>query len=148
MPFRRLLPTIAVLLALGCLPSTALADAAGSAFVKEVNVVRADHGLGKVKASTNLGKSSSRYARWMLRRNYFGHLARIRMNRRFSRRGEVLARTRREAPTPQAVVEAWLASRAHRAVLLNPRYRYAGVGLARGAGARPTTLLVGHFGAR
>ncbi len=118
-------------------------------YVAKVNEARASHGLHRVRLSQSLQRSSSSYSRWMLRRNYFGHLSRIRASRRFSLRGEVLARTRTPDPSPGEIVRAWLRSPTHRAVLLNPRYRFVGVGQAHGPlGAGGATLVTGHFGGR
>lgn len=146
------LTAVLFVLTLACLaiPSASAAAApASSSFVGKVNKVRASHGLTKLTSSASLRGSSRGYARWMLRRDYFGHRARIQASQRFALRGEVLARTPARDPSPGAIVNAWLASPAHRAVLLNPRYRYVGIGLAEGRLAgRRTTLLVGHFGAR
>ncbi len=129
------------------LPANAASATASNPFVSKVNEARVSHGLTKLKASTSLRRSSRGYARWMLRRNYFGHRASIQASKRFTLRGEVLARMRTSKPTATQIVNAWLDSPAHRAVLLNPRYRYIGVGLAHGPlGSRPATLLVGHFG--
>jgi len=142
---------VVALSSLAYLPASASASAAPAtdSFVAKVNKARTSHGLVKVKVSTSLKESSRGYARWMLRRSYFGHLARIRASHRFGLRGEVLARMRGADPTAAQIVRAWLNSPAHRAVLLNPRYRYVGVGLAQGRSAgRRTTLMVGHFGAR
>ena len=135
------------LISLASLPASAASATTANPFVSKVNKARASHGLTKLKASTSLGRSSRRYARWMLRRSYFGHRASIQASKRFTLRGEVLARTRAREPTTAQIVNAWLDSPTHRAVLLNPRYRYIGVGLAHGQlSRRPATLLVGHFG--
>lgn len=129
------------------LPAGATAATAPDSFIAKLNEARASHGLTKLKASTSLGRSARSYARWMLRRSYFGHRPSIQVSRRFALRGEVLARTRARNPAPAQIVNAWLDSPTHRAVLLNPRYRYIGVGLADGRlSRRPATLLVGHFG--
>ncbi len=134
---------------LAYLPASASAAPTTDSFVAKVNKARASHGLVKVKVSTSLNESSRGYARWMLRRSYFGHLSSIRASHRFGLRGEVLARTRGGDPTAGQIVRAWLNSPTHRAVLLNPRYRWVGVGLAQGQSeSQRTTLLVGHFGAR
>ncbi len=140
---------VVALSSLAYLPASASAAPATDSFVAKVNEARTAHGLVKVKLSTSLNESSRGYARWMLRQSYFGHLSRIRASHRFGLRGEVLARMRGADPTAAQIVRAWVNSPAHRAVLLNPRYRYVGVGLAQGRSAgRRTTLMVGHFGAR
>ncbi len=134
---------------LAYLPVSASAAPTTDSFVAKVNEARASHGLVKVKVSTSLNESSRGYAGWMLRRSYFGHLSSLRISHRFGLRGEVLARTRGGDRTAGEIVRAWLNSPTHRAVLLNPRYRWVGVGLAQGRSAsRRTSLFVGHFGAR
>ena len=148
LPPRRLIAFVLLIatVSLASLPQGASA-ASPRAFASKVNKARASHGLPALRASVSLRGSSRAYARWMLRRDSFGHRARIQASKRFSLRGEVLARTPARAPTAGQIIRAWLDSPSHRAVLLNPRYRYIGVGLARGRLAgRPTTLLVGHFG--
>ncbi len=84
----------------------------------------------------------------MLDRSYFGHRPSIRMTRRFRRRGEVLARSYEDHPSPESVVRDWLASQSHRAVLLDARFKFVGVGITSGwLGDHHTTLVTGHFGA-
>ena len=149
--FRRLTApslVLALLLAAAAMAPTAEASTTRS-YAAKVNQVRASHGLQKLTVSRSLQRSSSTYSRWMLRRDYFGHRSAIQASRRFSRRGEVLARTGARAPTAAEIVRAWLKSPTHRAVLLNPRYRFIGIGQARGSlGADAATLVTGHFGAR
>jgi len=83
----------------------------------------------------------------MLRRGYFGHLSRIQASRGFGYLGEVLARSRSSTATRAAsVVSAWMNSRTHRAVLMNRRFRYVGIGIGRGRSLG--NVVVGHFGAR
>lgn len=113
-------------------------------FVVKVNDARASNGLVRVKVSASLENSSTEYAQWMMRRGYFGHLERIRMNPSFTFRGEVLHRMQGADPTAKGIVRGWLNSPPHRRVLLNPRYRYIGIGQAQD---RRITLTVGHFGA-
>ena len=116
-------------------------------FVERINDARTAHGLREVRSSGQLQESSTDYSWWMLDTAYFGHSASIRVSRRFGLRGEVLARTDQEDPSADHIVGQWLASPSHRAVVLNPRFRFVGVGIARGwLGEVPTTLVTGHFG--
>ncbi len=113
---------------------------------ESVNAARGAHGLPEVTLSRALQRSATAYSKWMLRSDYFGHVGSIRAPRRFRRRGEVLAATPLRHPSARQIVSQWLNSRFHRAVVLNRRYRFIGVGVARGRlGARPTTVLTGHF---
>lgn len=136
------------LLALLAPPRVAPAGASGrQAFVSQVNDARAAHGLRPLRLAPALRRSSRNYARWMLGNQHFGHLAAIRAPRRFSLLGEVLARTPGRRPSAERTVKQWLASPSHRAVLLSRRFRFIGIGLARGRlGSRPVTLVAGHFG--
>lgn len=140
---------LAFALVVVAVPSSAMAASSPGAFVTKVNQARAAHGMRALRASSSLRRSSTRYSSWMLRRDYFGHLAAIRASHTFSRRGEVLARTGRRAPDVAQIVRQWLRSPAHRAVLLNRRYRFIGIGIGIGRlGSRRATLVTGHFGAR
>lgn len=47
--------------------------------------------------------------------------------------GEILAWASADLSTPRAVVKAWMASPAHRAVISEPAYREVGVGIRQGA---------------
>jgi uncharacterized protein YkwD len=63
--------------------------------------------------------------------------------------GEVIGYGTGPAGRPQAIVKAWLRSKAHRTILLNPRWRDVGVGRASGtfrgrSGAMMFTVDVGR----
>ncbi len=138
-----LLTALACLLASpSVLPAASTEASAASAdpIVKRINSVRRAHHLPRLRTSTSLKRSARRYAIYMGRRGYFGHLSRIRASRRFNYLGEVLARAS-APPTAAWTVRAWMRSPAHRRVLTNPRYRSVGIG-------RRGNMLVGHFGAR
>jgi uncharacterized protein YkwD len=83
----------------------------------------------------------------MLRRQYFGHLSRIRASSRFTRLGEALALDPGWVGRYWWVVPAWLASPSHRAILLGRRYRYAGIAAVKGVFyGRPVVAWVLHVG--
>jgi uncharacterized protein YkwD len=112
-----------------------------------VNAVRAQHGLGALRGSPSLGRSARAYARWMLRRGYFGHLSRIRASAAFGSLGENLELHRGHRPRVRATVGRWLRSPPHRALMLSSGYRWLGAGMARGRYAgSPSTAWVLHFG--
>ena len=150
---KRWVPSVAVaaLLSMATLGTfeMPMAEAASPrAFVEEINEARKAAGVPELRRSQRLRRSSADYGEWMLDRNYFGHRPSIRMTRRFRLRGEVLARTDEDDPGPESIVRDWLNSRSHRAVLLDPRYRFVGVGIAQGwLDEEPATLVTGHFGA-
>ena len=117
--------------------------------VAAVNEVRAQHGLPALAGSTTLHQSARRYAEWMLRADYFGHLSRIRASSRFSMLGETLAWHSGHRPRVASTVRRWLKSPPHRAVILSGKFRYAGAGTRadRFRGRRTRTWVM-HFGAR
>jgi uncharacterized protein YkwD len=143
---------IGVLLVACCLAAAGPATAGASTsaekrMVKKVNSVRAGHGLRPLRGSRRLGGSAARYARRMLRADYFGHQPRIRASSRYSRLGENLAWHTGLRPRVRYTVRAWLNSPPHRALLLSGGFRWLGAGLARGRlHGRAGTTWVLHFG--
>jgi uncharacterized protein YkwD len=106
------------------------------AVLREVNKHRARHGKRKLKGSASLRASAAAFARTLRRTGRFGHAARIHADRKFVWLGEVLAK----GPTsPRAVVDAWMNSPPHRAILLSDKARKAGF-------ARKGNIWVGHLG--
>ena len=110
-----------------------------------VNAERAARGLAPLRLHRRLETAATRHARDMVARAYFDHASPD--GQRISERvraagylrgahswtvGEVLAWLVRPRPTPVAVVEAWMKSRPHRAVLLRRSFREIGVAFRRG----------------
>jgi uncharacterized protein YkwD len=134
---------------------------AGSATVRAVNRARERHGLRRLRRSRSLGSSARRYAVWMLRVDYFGHLSHIRASRRFRRLGEALTIWFRDpglAPDAdpgaarraqvEKTVRGWLDSPPHRRLLLSRHFTKVGAGYAAGFfRERSATTWVLHFGA-
>ncbi len=145
------LRSIAAILAVAC--TFLLAPAAGEArespspMVDEINQVRKAHGVRPVLYSPSLSRSSSRFARYLARTRQFGHSSPIWASGRFSRLGEILALVRGPKIQRRQTLSAWLYSPSHREVVLNPAYRYAGAGRARGSfeGSSAVVWTV-HFG--
>jgi uncharacterized protein YkwD len=127
---------------------TAAQSAAESAMIATVNRARAARGLRPLRFSPSLSRSAHRYAAWMLRRDYFGHLREIRASRRFRRLGETLAMHFGRRAQVRGTVRRWLRSPAHRSLLLSGRFRALGAGRATGVyrGHRATTWVL-HLGA-
>jgi uncharacterized protein YkwD len=144
---------LCAVLACGALvaPAPAVADRSElrHRMLKAVNAVRAQHGLAAFRGSRTLHRSARRYARWMLRADYFGHLSRIRASGHFSMLGEALAWHTGRRPRVRWTVRRWMRSPPHRALILHPEFRRLGAGLARGnlSGWRATTWVL-HFGRR
>jgi uncharacterized protein YkwD len=116
--------------------------------VDQVNQLRAGRGLAALHVSSTLRHSARRYAAEMLRRHYFGHLAHIEVASRFRYAGECLAIHWTRSAEPSGTVRQWMASPPHRALLMSSRFRFVGLGLARGRfGSRVATTWVAHLGA-
>ena len=97
-----------------------------------INAFRARNGVRALRSSRSLNRSASAYARFMLRRGYFGHQPRIRASARFSRLGEMLALQPGRRPSPGVAVRGWAGAPGHRAVLLIAGFRQIGLGAATG----------------
>lgn len=136
---------LAIVVAMLC-PSVASASAEQEA-VEALNQIRRAHGLPAMRQSDSLAHSAGRYARRMLRKEFFGHAASIPVAARFSAAGETLAWHSGHASQPRRTVGRWMASPPHRAALLSRRYRLVGMGMERGRlGGRQTTMWVAHVG--
>jgi uncharacterized protein YkwD len=134
-------------LVLALLPVAATASPE-SRMLDGINQARGANGLPALRHSGNLTASASHYSRYMLARNYFGHLSRISASwSRWSWLGENLAMYPGWGTRVGSIVRAWLHSPPHRAVMLSTRYRFAGVGYAHGRmGGRRTTTITLHVG--
>lgn len=145
---RRIAALIAVSVAVGAaLPAVPAAASPELVMFKTINKIRRAHGLGKLHPSLRLFESSRRYARWMIRSDWFGHQPRIPVSRRFSSAGETLAWHSGWRLSARQTVWQWMGSPYHRAVLLSSRFSWIGVGRARGRyGRTMATMWVAHVG--
>ncbi len=117
--------------------------------IDELNKIRQANGLAALSPSPSLQRSSTRYARRMMSRGYFGHGSRITVSSRFGRAGETLAMHAGWSAQPGRTISSWMHSAGHRAVLMSPRFRWIGMGLARGRNSSgPVTMWVAHVGAQ
>jgi uncharacterized protein YkwD len=137
----------------GLLIAAAIAAPAGAApagvAIAQLNEVRQANGLAPLRQSPALARSSTRYARQMVRADFFGHSARIAVSSEFGRAGETLALHNGWTPQAGRTIVSWMNSPGHRSVLLSSNYRWVGMGLARGRiGSRLVTVWVAHVGAR
>jgi uncharacterized protein YkwD len=135
------------------LAACALLVAAGSAaaqpspMVTKINQFRRAHGLRALVYSRPLSRASYRYAGLLARVGRFAHSGETAETAHFSSLGEILAWHQGWELRRDATIGAWELSPTHRAVLLNPRFRYVGAGRARGQLARsPATVWVVRFG--
>jgi uncharacterized protein YkwD len=117
-------------------------DAARAALLCLMNVERRKHGMGPLVENRRLRAAAIGHARWMVRSRHFSHyrpggpdlVGRLRLVRYIPRGGSWLVGEnigyglpRRSSPALQ--VRFWMASPAHRANILNPRFRAAGLGI-------------------
>jgi uncharacterized protein YkwD len=112
---------------------------ARAALLCAINRARVAHGLPAWAINPSLRRAAGRHAADMVRRHYFAHvraggldvLSRLRAaGWSGTAYGEALAWGCGTRARPRATVRSWLASPMHRAILLSPLYREAGVGVA------------------
>lgn len=152
----RRLMLLALVCSVGLVAMCAVADAASArglrltsaerTVIQLINQARAQHGLQPVKVRASLCRAARSHSREMIRRGFFSHLS-FSGESQVARvlrcgygsggcaswsTGEVIAYGSGLAGTPRAIVDAWLRSKAHRALLLSPRWRDVGVGRAAG----------------
>jgi uncharacterized protein YkwD len=129
----------------GCANAAAVARAP-EASVSEavrclVNAQRAAHQLSALRAAPSLRRAADRHSRDMVVRRFFAHVspggstltdrARHAGYSGFTL-GEAIGWGTDQLGTPAAIVNAWMHSPPHRAIILHPRFREIGVGVTRG----------------
>jgi uncharacterized protein YkwD len=113
----------------------------------QINAARAGSGVHALRGSTSLNSSAARYARYLMRRGYFGHASRIRASGHFRVLGEVLEMHSGSGPQVGSTLQAWLNSPGHRDVLMSGRFFWIGLGKATGRfHGRTSTIWVGQLG--
>ena len=138
---------MAWLCATGAAPAAAAPSGPEKRLLDLIDDSRRAHDLPALRDSVSLCRSARRYSRFMLARDFFGHVATIRASGRFRWRGEALAAYSGWRLRPRRVLRLWLRSPAHRALVLSRRMRFAGVGAMRGRlGRRRTTVWTLHLG--
>jgi uncharacterized protein YkwD len=165
---RHAVVTLALALALAWVfagPALAFDRAAAEAtMLRLINHARAGRGLHAVGRHDALHKAAVSHSADMLRRDYFAHstLGGAGVGTRAVRAGyrqsgwsrwtvgEVIAWGCGARGTPQAVFRSWMASGAHRSILLGRRWRDVGVGCARGTfkGMRGVVMYTVDLGRR
>jgi uncharacterized protein YkwD len=120
-------------------------------FLAAINDVRRAHDLPAVRFDRRLGAAARRHSRDMISRGYFAH-------GRFAQRivaagapgnwvGEVLGWTSSRRAQVRVLLDLWLQSPTHRAVILARNDSLAGVGVSRGSfeGHRRTLVVTIDF---
>jgi uncharacterized protein YkwD len=123
-----------------------------------LNAQRAQSGLAPLAADRRLDRAASRFSRSMVAERFFAHVSpagstpgqRARAaGFAGSALGETIAWGAGELSTPAAIVDQWMQSPPHRAIILDGRYRRVGLGVASGspAGADGAATVTADFGA-
>jgi uncharacterized protein YkwD len=145
---------LVVMVGVGTLSGTAMATTVKprTLLVRDVNAVRAQHGLRAVSPSLLLRLAAKRHSDDMIVRDYFSHttpggrtlfdrIVRSGFVSGYSwEAGETLAWGTGSLANPGQIVKAWLASPEHRAILLSSTWTRIGVSRACGS-------FLGHTGA-
>jgi uncharacterized protein YkwD len=129
------------------LPASAEAHHAANTMIAKINKVRARHGLPPLRSSPSLRRSSRRFARAMIRRDFFGHRSRVSASRKFHRLGEAIAMHSGRRPGVRGTLRRWMRSPSHRKLVLTRANRWVGAGMARGRlGRRRAVIWVMQVG--
>lgn len=129
-----------------------------------INLARTSRGLAPVHVKTSLDRAALSHSRDMLSQDYFSHSGpgdtsyATRLRRagygiagyRSWAVGEIIAWGKGPAGSPRAVFHGWMRSSAHRAVILDRRWRDVGVGCALGTfrGISGSIMYTVDFGRR
>jgi uncharacterized protein YkwD len=113
-----------------------------------VNGERRRHGLRAVRANPALGRAAARHSADMVRRGFFDHVSptgstltsRVRASgylrgARGWSLGEAIASAAGSMASPATIVDSWMNSPPHRAILLGRGFRHMGIGVATGTPA-------------
>lgn len=119
-----------------------------------MNDARAQNALAPLKTDPTLRKAARSYSQEMLAGGFFDHRNFVQRMLRAGVQGtfvgENLAWAAEEQATPEAIVAGWLASPKHRKNLLQPRFRFVGLGFATGpfSGVAGATIVAAEFAGR
>jgi uncharacterized protein YkwD len=127
-------------------PATLGRQAAARVTVCLLNRERRAHGLPALVSDRRLARAATQHSRDMVARQYFAHVSlsgatfasRIAQTGWLRNRaswviGENLAWGSGSLATPRAIVASWMTSPAHRANVLQFRFRHVGIGISLGA---------------
>ncbi|MBX4198757.1 hypothetical protein KW800_00545 [Candidatus Parcubacteria bacterium] len=126
------------------------AAVSSSSILNLINIERAKAGLSAVTMNTKLSQAAQMKADDMLSQGYFEHIGPdgkdpwswyAKVGYDWSWAGEILAmNTNTESDT--AIIEAWMQSPAHKAIIMDSRYTETGIGMAVGIYQGKSTLFV------
>lgn len=117
-------------------------SASESSLLNTVNAARTSRGLAPLRVDFRLVRAARAHSADMMRRQYFAHGSVARRALGAGARGPLFGEDLAwgTGVSTQWVVDRWLASPAHRAVLLRPGFRRVGIGIVYGT-------FIGHGGA-
>ncbi len=107
-----------------------------STTLRLINQAREAKGLKPVRLDHRLWRAARHHTRDMLKRHYFAHGATSDRLARYVHSGvigETLAWGSGSYASPASTVNSWLNSPPHRRILLDPDFRYIGIGSRGGA---------------
>ena len=140
---------LSVLIGGFALPAAPASAGSSQRMLNEINRIRAAHGVRPINRAENLVNTSVGMGHAMMAFDFFGHLPRLGVSRRYRHRGEILALNSGRRLRIRGTVRAWLRSPAHRGVVLDGSFAWAGAAATydRMKGRR-RTVWVAHFGGR
>ena len=156
----RIAPTLGAVLVTALATAAPAATAAPTlnhferAVIRGLNDARAQQGLGPVCALRPLNRAADRHSQDMLRSDFFDHPSSDgtpfdrRVRRFFDARmvGETLASLPRRRGGAAVVVQMWMNSAVHRAIVLEPGFRRIGVARRWGTlGAQRNAVVTADF---
>jgi uncharacterized protein YkwD len=150
-------------LAVACAALLALAPAASAGprlnaaereVIQRLNDARAQHGLRALRPAWGLNRAADRHSRDMLAADFFDHPSsdgtpfdqRVRRFAKAGIVGETLASLPDRSGGANTVVEIWMNSPAHRAIVLDPRLKRIGLAKRWGRlGSAETAVVTADF---
>jgi uncharacterized protein YkwD len=134
---------IAAVVAAAAVPGAAPAHASNATkMVDSMNAARAAHGIGPLRISNRINRSSYHWARFLMRHAWLGH-ASLRSARV---KGEIIEKHGGKSAKIRGAMRGWMGSSGHRAIVLSPRFHVVGVGKTSGRfGSKRSTIWVARF---
>jgi uncharacterized protein YkwD len=142
---RFLITLLAALSAAALLVPAAASASREGTMLHQINAARAAAGVPPVRRFKPLTHTCRHYAARLARSGTMVHASNPARGAHVRYVGEILGMTTTADAAPAAIVQAWLGSAVHRPILLDPRYKYVGIGVRRGSAG---WVWVVRFGAR
>ncbi len=172
----RIFAVLACVVALGAVAAPAAVSSAAtnrstlvsleSGVLRQLNAIRAGHGLAALRSSPRLNAAAAQHSREMAEDGYFDHSSfdgtsfSTRISHWYPTAGyrswSVGENLLWSSPTvdPAGALDLWMGSAGHRANILSPRWREIGIGAVHSTSTggafqhRPVTIITTDFGVR